>query len=356
MLAVNGGYGWMTYQELLEAARKKAGPYCHACPVCDGRACKNQIPGPGAKGMGDTAMRNFSAWQQIRVNMNTIGEGKDPDPSLDLFGQHLKYPFMAGPVGAVNLHYGDSLNDVSYNNLLVSACKDAGIAAFTGDGTDMKVMEAACDAIRHAGGVGIPTVKPWDMNTIEEKMALVEESGAFAVAMDVDAAGLPFLQGKNPPAGPKSVSQLHEIAEKAGRPFIIKGIMTVKGALAAKEAGAAAIVVSNHGGRVQDQVPATAEVLAEIRDAVGRDMIVLVDGGIRSGADVFKAIALGADAVMMARPFVTAVYGGGKEGVSLYTEKIGRELVDTMKMCGVSSLCEITRDCLFRPTSPYIRF
>ena len=127
-------------------------------------------------------------------------------------------------------------------------------------------------------------------------------------------------------------------------PFIIKGIMTVKGALKAKEAGAAAIVVSNHGGRVLDQCPATAEVLAEIADAVGNDMKILVDGGIRSGVDIFKALALGADAVLIGRPFVTAVYGGGAEGVAAYTAKLAAELEDTMAMCGAHSLSEISRD------------
>lgn len=129
-------------------------------------------------------------------------------------------------------------------------------------------------------------------------------------------------------------------------PFIVKGIMTVKGAMKAKEAGASAIVVSNHGGRVLDQCPATAEVLSDIAAAVGSSMKILVDGGIRSGADVFKALALGADAVVIARPFVTAVYGGGEEGVLSYIEKIGSELEDTMKMCGVSSLHEISKDCV----------
>ena len=100
----------------------------------------------------------------------------------------------------------------------------------------------------------------------------------------------------------------------AGKPFILKGIMTVKGAEKALEAGAAGIVVSNHGGRVLDQCPATAEVLPAIVDAVGGKMKVFVDGGIRSGMDVFKALALGADAVLIARPFVTMVYGGGRGG------------------------------------------
>ena len=113
---------------------------------------------------------------------------------------------------------------------------------------------------------------------------------------------------------------------------------------AEKEAGAAAIVVSNHGGRVLDQCPATAEVLAEIADAVGNDMKILVDGGIRSGVDIFKALALGADAVLIGRPFVTAVYGGGAEGVAAYTAKLAAELEDTMAMCGAHSLSEISRD------------
>ena len=134
-----------------------------------------------------------------------------------------------------------------------------GILAFTGDGVNQDVMKAATTAIKNVGGFGIPTVKPWNIDTIEEKMNLVKESGAIAVAMDIDAAGLPFLKNMNPPAGAKSVSELKEIINFAGIPFIVKGVMTVRGALKAKEAGAAAIVVSNHGGRVLDQCPATAE-------------------------------------------------------------------------------------------------
>ena len=346
----------MTYKELLEQARPNVGPYCTACPVCNGRACGAQVPGPGAKGSGDVAIRNFEAWQKIRVNMNTIAENNTPDTSFSFFGLNMKYPVFAGPVGAVNLHYGDKLNDITYNDILVSAAAQAGIAAFTGDGTNAEVMKAATKAVQKAGGIGIPTVKPWDINTLEEKFALVKASGCFAVAMDVDAAGLPFLQGLTPPAGSKTVTELREIIKESGKPFIIKGIMTVQGALDAKEAGASAIVVSNHGGRVQDQTPSTAEVLEEIAEAVGGDLMILVDGGIRSGADVFKALALGADAVLIARPYVTAVYGGGEEGVKLYTEKIGKELADTMKMCGVSKLSDISKDNLFKPSSAYVRF
>ena len=336
----------MNYAECLELARGKMGNYCKACPECNGRACKNQMPGPGAKGIGDTAIRNYDKWKEIRVQMDTLVEKRPIDTSLSLFGKNFQYPFFAGPVGAVNMHYGDLLNDVSYNDILVSSCAEFGIAAFTGDGMDSNVMVAATEAIKKAGGLGIPTVKPWNVEMVREKMELVKDAGAFAAAMDIDAAGLPFLKNFNPPAGSKSVEELREIVKAAGVPFIVKGIMTVKGALKAKEAGAAAIVVSNHGGRVLDQCPATAEVLEEIAKAVDGSMKIFVDGGIRSGTDVFKALALGADAVIIARPFVTAVYGGGREGVEAYIQKIGSELADTMAMCGVSSLAEITRDCV----------
>lgn len=339
----------MNFSECIEQARTRIGKYCKACPECNGRACRNQIPGPGAKGVGDTAIRNYDKWKEIRLQMDTLVEKRSVDTSLELFGKHFQYPFFAGPVGAVNLHYGDALNDISYNDILVSACAEHGIAAFTGDGTNPEVMVAATAAVKKAGGLGIPTVKPWNIETVREKMALVKEANAFAVAMDVDAAGLPFLKNLTPPAGSKSVEELREIVEAAGVPFIVKGIMTVKGVLKAQEAGAAAIVVSNHGGRVLDQCPATAEVLEEIVKAVratGSDMKIFVDGGIRSGADVFKALALGADAVIIARPFVTAVYGGAQEGVEAYIQKIGSELKDTMEMCGVSTLAEITRDCV----------
>ena len=338
----------MTYDEVLKSARGNMGPYCKVCPVCNGAACKNQMPGPGAKGVGDNAVCNYQKWQEIRVNMDTIHENKPIDTSVELFGRTFKYPFFAGPVGAMTLHYGEKYDDLAYNNLLVDACAKGGIVAFTGDGTNAKVMEGATAAIKAAGGLGIPTVKPWNLETIREKMELVKASGSFAVAMDIDGAGLPFLKNLTPPAGSKTVDELRKVAEMAGVPFIIKGIMTRRAALKAKDAGAAAIVVSNHGGRVLDQCPATAEVLEDIVEAVGGRMKILVDGGLRSGVDVFKALAMGADGVLLGRPFVTAVYGGAAEGVQCYIDKIGGELEDTMRMCGANTISDITRDMIFR--------
>ena len=335
----------MEYKEILDSARTCIGPYCKACPVCNGKACGNQVPGPGAKAPGSGFIRNFDAWQKICVNMDTICENSQVDTSFTLFGRTFEIPAFAAPVGAMRLHYGDKYDDLAYNDILVRACANAGILAFTGDGTDPKVVEGAAEALKANGGCGVPTIKPWNIDTVKAKMEQAKASGCFAVAMDVDGAGLPFLKNMTPPAGSKSVEELAEIVQLAERPFIVKGVMTVKGALKAKQAGAAAIVVSNHGGRVLDQCPATAEVLPEIAAALkGTGVKVLVDGGIRTGVDVFKALALGADGVLICRPFVTAVYGGGAEGVKCYIDKLAGELADTMQMCGAHTLAEITPD------------
>ena len=337
----------MTYQEILEKARTCMGPYCKSCPVCNGLACKNTIPGPGAKGIGTGFIRNYQKWQELCVNMDTICENKPVDTTLSLFGQTFAIPVFAAPVGAMQLHYGDKYDDLTYNDILVSGCAGAGIAAFTGDGTNPAVMEAAAAAITNSHGCGVPTVKPWNMELIREKLELVKAAEPLAIAMDIDAAGLPFLKNLQPPAGSKTVEELRQVAAWAEKPFILKGIMTVSGAKKALEAGASGIVVSNHGGRVLDQCPSTAEVLPAIADAVGGKLTILVDGGIRTGMDVFKALALGADGVLIGRPFVNMVYGGGAEGVQVYVDKLKAELADTMAMCGAHALSDISRSMLF---------
>ena len=336
----------MDYNEILKEAAGLMGPYCKACPVCNGRACGNCVPGPGSKLPGNTAARNYDKWQEIFVNMDTLNPNANVDTSFELFGKKFSAPVFIAPLGALPLHYGDKYNDREYNSILVNACADSGIAAFTGDGVDAAVFQGAMEAIRASGGVGVPTIKPWSQQLVFEKLDLARTSGCKAVAMDIDGAGLPFLKNLTPPAGSKSVQELAEIIRYAAMPFIVKGIMTVRGAQKAAEAGAAAIIVSNHGGRVLGQTPASAEVLAEIADAVGGSMKIFVDGGIRTGTDVFKALALGADAVLIGRPFVPMVYGDGAQGVATYIEKIGSELRDTMAMCGVHTLGEITRDCV----------
>ena len=336
----------MTYKELAEAARGQMG-ICKACPVCDGKACGNHIPGPGAKGTGTVAIRNYEAWQSVLLRMDTIHEPYVPDTTVTLFGHELSLPVMVGPLGDVNRHYGPKFDMETYNDVMVRAAANAGSLGWTGDGLAASLHEGACRAIAGLGGCGICTIKPWSKDVVREKLRLALAAHPVAVAMDIDGAGLPFLKGQQPPAGAKDVSQLREIAKAchaADTPFVLKGIMTERGAEKALKAGADGIVVSNHGGRVQDGVEATATVLPEIARAVGDDLVVLVDGGIRSGVDVFRALALGASAVLMCRPFVVAMYGGGGDGVGALLAQLQGELSDTMGMCGAESVADMTQD------------
>ncbi len=188
----------MTYSEVLEEARKTIGDKCKACPVCNGVACTNTIPGPGAKGSGTVAIRNYNAWQNICVNMDTIYEHGTVDTSIEFFGKHFAIPVFAGPVGSVNFHYGEKYDDLSYNHTLLSGCAKNGSVGFTGDGVNIKIMEGAAKTIAANNGIGIPTIKPWDLDTSKEKMELVRTGNPFAMAMDIDAAGLRQLQGSRP--------------------------------------------------------------------------------------------------------------------------------------------------------------
>lgn len=338
----------MNYNEILSAAKEFVGPNCKACPVCNGRACANTLPGPGSKVPGNVAARNYDKWQEVCVNMDTLCPRVDPDVSFELFGHKFAAPIFVAPLGAVDMHYGPKYNDISYNDLMVKAAAEYGLMALTGDGLNAEVLKRASAQMINFGGMGCPTIKPWNKEAVFEKLDILNERGIFAAAMDIDAAGLPFLKAINPNAGAKTVEEIREICAYAKMPFILKGIMTVEGAVKAVEAGAAGIVVSNHGGRVQGGVPSTAEVLPAIAKAVKGKLSIFVDGGIRSGLDVFRALALGADAVLIGRPLAPVIYGGGEEGFKLYMDKIIAELKDTMTMCAAPTLKDIDGSKLWK--------
>lgn len=341
----------MKYSELAAAARGNIGPYCKACPVCDGRGCRNTVPGPGAKGTGTVAIRNYAAWQDVLVNMDTLHAPFEADTACTVLGRELSLPVMIGPVGDVQRHYGKKYDTVGYNECVLRAAEREGTLAWTGDGLDARIMADSCDLISKLDGAGVVTVKPWDANTLDAKLAQALAARPAAVAMDIDAAGLPFLKGQNPPAGAKDEGQVAEVVaacHEEGIPFVLKGVMTPAAAERAARAGADGIVVSNHGGRVLDGVPATALVLPGIADAVGDDLEVLVDGGVRSGLDVFRALALGAKACLVCRPFVVAAFGDGADGVSALLCQLKGELADAMAMCGAATVADIDASMLWR--------
>lgn len=338
-----------TYAEVLAAAKINMGPLCKVCPDCNGIACRGRIPGPGGKGLGLGFIRNVEDLRQVSLNMDTLYEAKVIDTSFNFFGRSLTMPVMAAPIGGVNLHYGDKHDDLSYSEAVIEGCKMAGTIGFTGDGVKDEVYRGAVKAIERAKGCGVATIKPWHIEEVIEKGLLAKAAGAPAFAMDVDAAGLSILAAQGKSVSPLSREALKRIQTAVDLPLIVKGIMTAQGAMKAREAGAAGIVISNHGGRVLDETPSGISRLEAIKLAVGSEMMVLVDGGFRSGIDVFKAIALGADAVLIGRPVAIAVYGGDAQGVKLYMEKIRAELADAMLMTGAGNIDSIARHMVNEP-------
>jgi NAD(P)H-dependent flavin oxidoreductase YrpB (nitropropane dioxygenase family) len=328
----------MNYQEVLNRAKEAIGPNCKVCPECNGVACRGRIPGPGGKGTGLGFIRSYQALRNIRLNMDTIYEAKAISTKTRLFGREFSMPVFAAPIGAVGLHYNEAYNDLTYSEAVLKGCIAEGTAAFTGDGVKDDIFKGTIEAIKSLGGQGVPTIKPWSLAEVLAKAKMAEDAGAFAFAMDIDAAGLLVLAMQGKPVAPMPVQTLAKIAASVKIPFILKGIMTADGARKALEAGAAGIVVSSHGGRVLDETPATVEVLPGIVKAVAGCMKVLVDGGFRTGLDVFKALALGADGVLIGRPFAYMVYGGGEEGVSLYLKKVQAELAEAMLMTGATDM------------------
>ena len=335
----------MDYADILENAKKRISSNCKVCPVCNGLACGNTMPGPGSKAPGNGAYDNYNAWRKIRVNMDTITAAEPVDTSVRLFGRKLSFPLLTAPIGSIQKQFNPTDDVSDFNEQCMAACASRGILHAFGNGLYRWVWDKAiASGIAH-DNTGIPVFNPDTNEHIKELMDLYQgKLQPLAMCVVVDSAGLPHLKTLMGGRGAtKSIDELRELKEYCGLPFIIKGIMTAEGARKAVEAGADAIIVSNHGGRVLSDTPATAEVLMEIADAVKGRTVIMVDGGIRSGVDVFKALAMGADICLICRPVLISYYGGGEAGIACYLDKIRSELEDTMYMCGVHAVKEISR-------------
>lgn len=337
----------MQYFEVLENAKNNIGSKCKVCPVCDGRGCGNTLPGPGSKAPGNGANDNYNAWRKIKLNMDTIVANTEIDTAAELFGRKLSFPLVTGPIGSIRLQFNPTDDIRDFNEECMKACENKGIMHFYSSGLEEDVHRCAIKSRIAHGNCGIPIINPeTDENIIAQMDRCHESESPLGIGVVVDSAGLPHLKACHGSGGTKSVEQLKMLKEQSKVPFIVKGVMTAKSALKAVEAGADAIIVSNHGGRVLADSPATAEVLEEIANAVKGKCTIIVDGGIRSGIDMFKAFALGADICLICRPVLISYYGGGAEGMECYFDKLLEELKDTMYMCGARSISEITRDMI----------
>lgn len=342
----------MSWETIRIAAREKFKKVCYACKTCDGVNCPSGVPGMGGAGTGESFRENAEAIKRYKINTRVIHSITAPDTSTSFFGIPLSFPVMAAPITGSVTNMCGAIDELEYNRAVITGCLSAGTIAFVGDGASPEKYKIGIQAISENDGMGIPIFKPRsDNKEIIKRIKKAEKSHAAAVGMDIDAVVFKTMAMKNQSVGPKSVEELKEIITSTQLPFILKGIMNPKDAALAVEAGAHAIIVSNHGGRVLDAMPGSLDVFEDIVKEVKGHVRILIDGGFRTGVDIIKALALGADFVLIGRPVAIAAVGMLDKGVSFYFNSLKKELELAMILTGSQTVADIPKDIVTRTRS-----
>ena len=340
-------------EDVRNLAREKLKGICGVYKDCDGdprRLCQGQSYGRalgiGGIGSGASFHNNFLALRKYHLKMKLIESDFFPDTSYNFFGKKLSMPIMAASVAGVNSFGGDKvIKEEDFCRAVVIVCRDAGTVGWRGD---TYTYSYGLNSIAEAGGWGVKIVKPREQGTIMKFFNKAKEVRCIAVGIDIDGSGSYAMATHNKPVFKKSIEEIKELVSSTNLPVIIKGIMTVEDATKAIEAGAAAIVVSNHGGRVLDHTPGTANVLPQIAKKSKGKIKIIVDGGIRTGYDVLKMLALGAESVLIGRDIVRAAVGGGINGVRIHMEYMQKTFQKAMKMTGCRSINEVSLEIVTR--------
>lgn len=326
----------------------------------------------GAAGEGVTHAANLAGWDRIRLAGGVLADMREASTGLTLFGLALEHPILLAPVAYHHLAHPEGEIETALG------------AAATG-----AVMTLSTLASTKIADFGAQAQGPWWFQLYaqarrEDTLRLIrsaEEAGARALVLTVDAPvklrNTEERIGFRLPEGIGAVNTIGmappEISEIPGRsaaflglmaaqprwedltwiraatrlPVLLKGITSPSDAIRAHEAGIDGIIVSNHGGRALDGLPAAAEILPRVADAIAGRLPLICDGGIRRGTDVLKALALGAAAVMVGRPQIHALATGGARGVAHMVTILRAELEVAMALTGCNSLAAISRDVLW---------
>lgn len=338
----------ITEKEIGDQARIRFGKdICWVCKQCDGSNCASGIPGMGGVGRMETFHDNSVALSEYSILPGYIRDHIIPEIHTKFLGYDLKTPIMAAPMTGVGTNMNFVMTDSDYANLVVRSFIQNGSLAWLGDGASPEKYKIMLDALKKSSGKGILICKPReDESMLVDRFLEAEADGVFALGMDIDAVNFKTMVQKNLSSITRPLDRLVRLKEKTKLPFILKGIMNPEDAKLAVEGGFSAIVVSNHGGRVLDGMPGTARVLPKIAEAVKGKIPLLVDGGIRSGMDVFKMLALGADAVLLGRPVAISLVGGEEAGIRFLLQKYSEELKQSMSVTGAKTLVDIKRTML----------
>lgn len=352
-------------KDVLSNARKIMDT-CAACDLagagrCNGKGpCGESVPGMG--GMRQSFVRNIEAFEGMSLNMRSLHNVTKPKMETELLGVKLTMPILTGITGGLTYNMGaanklafdgEVMTEEKYARGIIEGAANAGCLGWAADGIGdpLDTFKRRLEVVKEFKGRAVAQIKPRTQQEIFERIDIVQDAGAPFFAIDIDSAGRAAraLPGKT--VEPKDLKKLKEIVKYAKIPFMAKGVMTVEEALMCAEAGCGAIVVSNHGGRVLSSTPASMHVLPAIVKAVrdrGYKMPILVDSGVRDGGDVLKALACGAQAVLVGRPMLRASLGGGVKGVEMLFKRFQDELESSMVLTGTANVNNVDPSILIQ--------
>lgn len=282
----------------------------------------------------------------ITLEMRILGS-RPASAKTELFGQAVRAPIIASAICESRILKRLGPWETPYLEQIARGLADAGSMMSTGD-----VSHDELGRIVDQGAPVIHIVKPYaDEERVFRGLESARVLGCVAVGMDIDAMFLEkaWDEVPGPPyLGYRSRENVAGYIRGTPLPFVVKGVLSVDDAVAAREMGAAAIVVSNHGGETIDYTVPVLEMLPVIRAAVP-DLVVLADSGFRRGADVFKALALGAQGVGMAAQLVVACAADGRDGVRRMMTLLQEELERVMSITGCPTVSDVDTSVLHLP-------
>lgn len=335
-------------------ARKMLTGICGEYSVCNGkpdRICAGQTFGApigfGGEGQGKTFEANYDSLQAYKLKMRLIKEHHEPEISISIFDKQIALPFMGSSLSGVKNSMNDSVPESAFFRGLIKGAMSSGSIGMVGN-TPNSPDDLGIKIISENNGWGVPIFKPQSQSKLIELFQLAEEMDVIAVGVDLEGAGSTFWNKTTKPVYRKGEKDLQELVDCTEKPVIFKGIMSTEDALKVLDSGAGACYVSNHGGRVMDGGQGMAEVLPDISKEISGKIPLLADGAIRTGYDVLKVLALGADVALIGRPLARLSLAGGEVAVKMYYNYVKEDLKKAMILTGCDNLAEVNMDILVR--------
>lgn len=302
-------------------------------------------------GQGLSYLANLKALSRYTLKTRLITEHHDPVLETTFPGHKISMPVLGAPMSGLSHVTTITEEDFAYS--ILEGCRRSGTIGFTGNTSKPYEVHPAITALKKVNGYGVTMFKPQSQEVLLDLIKQSEKEHAVAVGVDIDGAGSVNFALAGKPVFRKTIDELRELRRSTRLPLMIKGVLCVEDALAAHEAGADLIGVSNHGGRVLDSGVGVAQVLQEIVRAVretrnGRNVVITADGGVRTGFDVVKMLALGADLVLVGRSLAREAVSQGADGVARILEYIKKDIRIAMIMTSCNNLKEINETILAR--------